>query len=174
MNEAHGIGLIRPNDLGSHVALGNHVARVKAFWNDANLSNPIAWYQAQFMNYNNCIVDIADGNGVAAFLYTVPGLRSQMYLAAWGRPAMRQPDLYKAAGHAAFILHDLQEIDAFVSPENKLSMAVAERCGMTRHGLIPKGTCYNGTWHPLVWWSTTREQQGLPLRECDMGVSNGR
>lgn len=158
---ATGIRQILPGDVDGLAKLLSNVWRVREVWTDEALANPAAWFMNHYTDPNSLVFDIADGGGFIAFLHTVPGWYTTVYLGAWERRAMRRVDLWRAATSVAMLAHGLLVANAFILPSNRLSLKLARACGMRERGLIRVGASYNGAPSPWVWFDIDRRELGL-------------
>lgn len=156
-------GLVRvgTQDIPRINRLLSNIWQVKEVWDDEARSNPTLWFASHYLNPNNMLFDVEDGNGFIAFIRTIPTWRTQAYTARWGGEGKSYDDYFRTASQIMVIAHDLLVIDAFILPENAPARAAAERSGFDFRGTVKAAQCYNGGMRGLCWYEIHRDTLGV-------------
>lgn len=156
-----GLWLVKATDVDRLTVLLRNAWRVRELWDDEASANPGLWFMSHYTAPHNLLFDVMNGSGFVAFIRTVVGWRSQIYAAAWARPAMRRDDLLRDACKLAMLTLDLRVIDSFVKLDNRLSQRRTLQCGFVNRGSIRNAQCYNGVLRPMYWNEIDRATLGL-------------
>lgn len=156
-------GLVRvgTQDIARINKLLSNVWNVKEVWDDEARSNPTLWFASHYLNPNNMLFEVDDGNGFIAFIRTIPTWRTQVYTARWGGSGKSYDEHFLTACRIMVLAHDLLVIDAFILPDNEPARAAAERSGFADRGTVAAAQCYNGAMRPMCWYEIHRNDLGV-------------
>jgi len=136
---------------------------MRSFWEDRMRIDPLITFASLFANPENAIAfDVGPGDGVLAFLRTMPGYRAFLFGASWGRKAMRCPKLRRDAAKAAMLALPFEVLEGITREDNARARHAMTASGMRLRGRIPEGLWYNGQRTDGVWYELTRADLNLP------------
>lgn len=154
--------MVSPLDAATHERIAAQLVKLPTFWEDRMRADPFRTYLHIFVNPNNIVFDVGEGDGVLAFVKESIGYRLFVYGASWGRRAMRVPLTHRRAAAAALTALNATVIDGITRWDNTRARRANEAAGMRLRAKIPHNLCYNGEVVDGAWYELSRDDLGLP------------
>lgn len=140
-----------------HIAAMAARPQARLFWTDEMLLAPLAAFVTIFANPANFVVMLGAGSGDGALAYvrdTKPW-RASFYGLAWGRAAMRRPDLWRLSTVAAFRTMRITALDGITAAHNTLACRAMESMGFHWRATLPGALRYAGRSCDAHWYELT-------------------